>query len=372
MRILHTSSSADWGGAQIRTLTEAAGLVARGHEVTIACPAGSPLAARAASHRVPVVELPASLGLGRDSLAGRARALAALRRLIAEGEFDVIATHGPVDSWLVALARASLARAPATVRIHHPSASAPRGPANRWLYMRAASRVVTGGEAIRQSLVRDQGFDGRRIVSVPTGVDLQHFRPGDRAEARHALELPDDGWPVLGIVASLRRAKGHHLLIEALAGLREPARLLVVGDGPQRAALEKQADAMLPPDRVRFAGRQADVLPWLQALDVFVLPTLHEGIPQSLSQAMGVGLCCVTTPVGGIPEIAVDGESALFVAPGKVDELRAGIERVLGDAGLRERLGGAAREAALQRCSIEAMLDRMERLFADVASRIAP
>ena len=371
MKILHVTSSTDWGGAQIRVLTEAAGLIARGHEVAIACPAGAPVGARAAAYGVPVAVLPAGLGLARDGFSGRLEALRALRRLVAGGGFDVLATHGPVDSWLMALARASLRRAPPAVRIHHASASVPRGPASHWLYMRCASRIVTGSEAIRHTLIRDQGFDGRRIVSVPTGIDLGHFRPGDRAQARRALQLPDDDMPVIGIVASLRRAKGHHLLIDALAGLPAPTRLLVIGDGAQRAALEKQADAALPPGRVLFAGRQGDVLPWLQALDAFVLPTLHEGIPQSLSQAMGVGLCCVTTPVGGIPEIAEDGHSALFVTPGDVDSLRAGIERVLADPALRERLGRGARVAALERCSIEAMLDRMERLFADVAAGAA-
>lgn len=372
VKILHVSSATDWGGAQIRMLTEAAGLLARGHEVAIACPPGAPAGVRAAAYGVPVLALPAGPGLGRDGIAARLAALRASRRLIAEGGFDVLAAHGPVDNWLMALARASLRRAPPIVRIHHASASMPRGPASRWLYARAAARIVTGSEAIRQLLVRDQGFDGRRIVSVPTGIDLGHFRPGDRAQARHAIGLPDDDLPVIGIVASLRRAKGHHLLIDAMVGLSMPVRLLVIGDGAQRAALEKQADSALPPGRVLFAGSQADVLPWLQALDAFVLPTLHEGIPQSLSQAMGVGLCCVTTPVGGIPEIAAHDESALFVAPGDVAGLRAGIERVLGDTGLRERLGRGAREAALARCSIEAMLDRMEALFAEVAAEAAP
>jgi glycosyltransferase involved in cell wall biosynthesis len=372
VKILHVSSATDWGGAQIRMLTEAAGLLARGHEVAIACPPGAPAGVRAAAYGVPVLALPAGPGLGRDGIAARLAALRASRRLIAEGGFDVLAAHGPVDNWLMALARASLRRAPPIVRIHHASASMPRGPASRWLYARAAARIVTGSEAIRQLLVRDQGFDGRRIVSVPTGIDLGHFRPGDRAQARHAIGLPDDDLPVIGIVASLRRAKGHHLLIDAMAGLSMPVRLLVIGDGAQRAALEKQADSALPPGRVLFAGSQADVLPWLQALDAFVLPTLHEGIPQSLSQAMGVGLCCVTRSVGGIPEIAAHDESALFVAPGDVAGLRAGIERVLGDTGLRERLGRGAREAALARCSIEAMLDRMEALFAEVAAEAAP
>ncbi|MFA7666662.1 MAG: glycosyltransferase family 4 protein, partial [Burkholderiaceae bacterium] len=343
----------------------------RGHQVSAACPAGSPLAARIAAAGLPVIALPAGVAQRRDTLTGRLRGLAAVRRALADGS-DLVASHGPVDSWLVALARLSLMRRPPVfVRTHHPSASVPRGPANRWLYMRAADRVVTGGEAIRLALAREHGFDDRRIVSIPTGIDLGHFRPGDRGAARELLALPDDDWPVLGIVASLRRAKGHHLLIDALARLSQPVRLLVVGDGPQRAALEKQADAVLAPDRIRFVGRQAEVLPWLQALDVFVLPTLHEGVPQSLSQAMGTGLCCVTTPVGGIPEIATGDDSALFVEPGSVDALHAGLERVLADAPLRERLGRRAREAALERCSIDAMLDRLERLYADLASRTA-
>lgn len=371
MRILHTVSANEWGGAEIRTLTEVAGLLARGHEVRIACPSGSPMAARATSLQIPVIELPASARRGAARLTRHVGALRAMRRLIAAGGFDVIATSGPEDSWLAALACATLAGAPPIVRMHHLSAPRPRGPANRWLYMRGVSRVVTAGEAMRQWLVRDHGFDGRRIVSVPTGIDLGHFRPGDATEARRALELPDDGQPMLGIVASLRRSKGHHLLLEAIAGLGTPVRLLVIGDGPQRAVLAKQADSLLPSGRVHFAGRQAEVLTWLRALDAFVLPTLHEAVPQSLSQAMAVGLCCVTTSVGGIPEIATD-DSVMFVPPGDVGALREAIERVIGDPALRVRLGARARAVALERCSIEAMLARIEQLYAEVASRSAP
>jgi glycosyltransferase involved in cell wall biosynthesis len=370
MRILHIMSSVDWGSAHIRALTGAVGLVARGHAVTIACPEGSPMAVQAAAKGLPVTGLPAGVELRRDRLVGRLAGLRAVRRLLASGRFDVVAAHAAVEGWLAALAVKSLRRAPPLVRVQHASSAGPRSPAERWPY-RQAARVVTGSEAVRRALIRDHGLDGQRIVSVPTGIDLGHFRPGDAGQARALLGLPDDGLPVLGIMASLRRSKGHHLLIEALAGLSLPVRLLVVGDGPQRAALEKQADALLPPGRVVFAGRQAEVLPWLQALDVFVLPTLHEGIPQSLSQAMAVGLCCVTTPVGGIPEIATHDDSVLFVDPGAVDPLRAGLEQVLGDAALRERLGRGARVAALERCSIEAMLDAMERLFVELAEERA-
>ena len=122
---------------------------------------------------------------------------------------------------------------------------------------------------------------------------------------------------------------------------------------------------------MRFAGNQTDVLPWLRALDVFVLPTLHEGVPQALTQAMSVGLCCVTTPVGGIPELADDGESAVFVTPDDVDALTAALRRVLADDALRARLGRNARARRVAGFDRNAMLDRMEALFRSLAQRHA-
>jgi glycosyltransferase involved in cell wall biosynthesis len=106
----------------------------------------------------------------------------------------------------------------------------------------------------------------------------------------------------VGIVATLRSWKGHRHLLEAFAGLADRgARLLVVGDGPQREALGLLAGRLGIAGRVRFAGNQADVAPWLQALDLFCLPSYaNEGVPQALMQAMACGLPVISTPVGSI------------------------------------------------------------------------
>ena len=363
MKLLHTESSRGWGGQELRILTESAGLISRGHQVTIACTPDSEIAREAARHQVPTLVLP----LEKKRIKG----LQAMRRLLVAQPFDVINTHSSTDSWLTALACASMRRAPPIVRTRHISTPIPRSLSNRWLYNRAFSRIVTTGEAMRRTLSVDNGFKIDRIVSVPTGIDVQRFAPGDQLAARAALGLAPQG-PLAGIVATLRRAKGHHILLDAIAALGEQApELLIIGDGPQRPNLEAQIQRLGLGQRVRMVGNQTDVLPWLHALDLFVLPTLHEGIPQALAQAMSVGLCCITTPVGGIPEIATAGRSAVFVPPGKVDELAAALRLVGSDPLMRARYGAAARQDAIERCSDRHMLDRMEGLFEQVIAERA-
>lgn len=108
------------------------------------------------------------------------------------------------------------------------------------------------------------------------------------------------------------------------------------------------------------------MLPWLQALDVFTLPaTDHEGVPQSLIQAMLVGLPCVSTAVGAMDEIARHGETALVVPPRSAVALRDAVQRLLADPALARRLGEAARTHCQSRYSLERMLDEMERVYAE-------
>jgi glycosyltransferase involved in cell wall biosynthesis len=283
VRILHTESSCGWGGQELRILTEAAGLIKRGHEVSLACPPQATIASRAKQFGLPVHALP----IERKTIAG----LLAMRRFLKAHRFDVINTHSSTDSWLAALACASIGQAAPIVRTRHISTAMPNSFATRWLYMKAASKVITTGEALRLQLARDYGFSLDRMVSVPTGIDLAHYQPGNALERREQLGIEQKPF-TFGIVATLRLAKGHNFLFEALAQAKLPSwQLLVIGDGPMRERLEKQIDGLGLRSKVHMVGNQTDVMPWLQALDVFVLPTLHEGVPQSLAQAMACGLC---------------------------------------------------------------------------------
>jgi glycosyltransferase involved in cell wall biosynthesis len=202
---------------------------------------------------------------------------------------------------------------------------------------------------------------------VPTGIDPRRFGPGSRSEARKRLGLPRDGL-LVGIVATLRSWKGHRFLIEAMAGLPESVGLVIVGDGPVRAPLEALVDTLGLRSRTRFAGNQADVVPWLQSFDVFALPSYaNEGVPQALIQAMLVGLPAVTTHAGSISELARDGETALVVPPQQVAPLQGALRRLLESPELRKSLGEAARRHCETNFSYNAMLDRMERIYGEAS-----
>jgi len=359
LRIVHTESSLGWGGQEMRILSEAQGLIRRGHDVSLLCAPQARIHAEAPNWGVPALALP----LGKKRLEGLRALLAWLRA----NRVDIVNTHSSTDSWLAALALQILGRPAPIVRTRHISAPVPRGPLSRWLYMRAAARVVTTGEALKRQLVEQNGFSDARIESVPTGIDAGRFRPGERNASRARFGLPQDR-TLVGIVATLRSWKGHAYLLEAMTRLPDHVDLVIVGDGPQRAALEQGIARLGLHGRVHMQGQQADVLPWLRALDVFALPSYaNEGVPQALVQAMLVELPCVTTPVGGIPELAEHERTALLVAPRDPAALAAAIERLAGDEGLRRELGETARKHCVEGYSYERMLDRMESIYRNIA-----
>jgi len=357
--IVHTESSLGWGGQEIRILSEAQGLMRRGHDLKLLCAPQARIHAEAPNWGVPVVALP----IDRK----RPRGLRALSAWLRDNRSDVLCTHSSTDSWLAALALLRPGRRVPIVRTRHISAPVPRGPLSRWLYMRAAARIVTTGEALKRQLVAYNGFSESRIESVPTGIDAGRFRPGERKVSRARFGLPQDK-TLVGIVATLRSWKGHAYLLEAMARLPAHIELVIVGDGPQCAALEQKIAQLGLRGRVHMQGQQADVLPWLRALDIFALPSFaNEGVPQALVQAMLVELPCIATPVGGIPELAEHDRTALLVPPRDPAALAAAIERLAGDEGLRRELGEAARKHCVEGYSYERMLDRMEAIYRDVA-----
>jgi glycosyltransferase involved in cell wall biosynthesis len=361
LRILHTEASQGWGGQEIRILTEASGMLARGHAVTVlSCPQSN-IDRVARERSIPAVALP--IGMKRFGAFKAMRTwLAAHRR-----EFDIINTHSSTDSWLVALSGATLAGVPPVVRTRHLSTNVHNNRATRWLYLHSTAHIVTTGEQLRQQLHRDNRFPLSRMTSVPTGIELGRYRPGEARAARAALGLRERH--TLGIVATLRLAKGHADLLDAWVTLGERTRdwqLVVLGDGPQRANIEARVARLGLGDAVILAGNRDDVERWLPAFDIFVLPSHAEGVPQGIMQAMAAGLPVISTTVGSIGEAVVDGETGILVKPRDIGMLAAALSRVMDDAGLRARLGAAGLARAQAKFGAEQMLDAMEAVFAEV------
>ncbi|MBI5329651.1 MAG: glycosyltransferase family 4 protein [Betaproteobacteria bacterium] len=359
LHILHTESSCGWGGQEIRILTEAEGMVRRGHRVTLICPPQARIHDAALARGLTVAALP----IARKNLKG----LFALAGWLARHGrgVDVINTHSSTDSWLTALAARLIPGAPPLVRTRHVSSPVSDGRATFWLYQRAVRHVAVTGEALRRQLHQENGFALESMTSVPTGIDLARFAPADRRAARAALGLPDV--PTLGILATLRNWKGHAYLLDAFAALGTDFpdwRLVCIGDGPQRANLERRVAELGLSDRVAFPGNRDDVPDWLNALDLFVLPSYgDEGVPQSILQAMACGLPVVSTPVGAIAEAVADGETGLLVPARDAQGLAAGLARLMRDPELRARFGAAGQARASERFGQERMLDAMETLF---------
>lgn len=364
MFIVHTEASMGWGGQEIRILTETAGMIARGHRVEVWAAADSNILREAARRGLPHRAVP----LSRRRIAN----LAAMRRALIELQPDVVNTHSSTDSWLSALACVGLKTTPAIVRTRHVSVPVAKGFATRWLYTRATSHIVTTGERLRAALIDDNGFLPECVTSIPTGVDTDLFSVSDRTAARAALNL-DPSLRYVGIVATLRSWKGHLYLLDAFATLLakySDIRLLIVGDGPMAPQIDARIAALGIAAKVVCVGQQHAVAPWLQALDVFCLPSYaNEGVPQAIVQAMLTGCAIVTTPVGAITE-AIEPETTGLIVPARDSgALAAGIARLLDDTALARRLGAAARAEACTRFGLATMITRMEQIFREATAR---
>jgi glycosyltransferase involved in cell wall biosynthesis len=176
---------------------------------------------------------------------------------------------------------------------------------------------------------------------------------------------------IIGIVATLRSWKGHTYLVEAVARLqREDVLLLIVGDGPNLPNIEAAIAKHQLHQQVIFAGQQADVVPWLRAMDIFVLPSYaNEGVPQGLMQAMACGLPVVSTPVGSITELVADGRNGLLVPERDAVALSERLVRLLNDVGERDSLGENALVFAREHCSFQGMLQNMAGIFQTLCAK---
>lgn len=360
LHIVHTEASQGWGGQELRILSESLGMMERGHRVTLLTPRGARIYTAAQERGIAVISLP----FERKKLRG----VIAMRRWLAANPIDLINSHSSTDSWLVALAQLGRRRVP-VVRTRHISAPISNNAFTRWMYLRATNHVVTTGERLRRELIETNRFPPAHVTSVPTGMEPTQFTPGDKSKARTALALPTEA-RLIGIVATLRSWKGHQYLVEAFDRLDAPnTRLVIVGDGPGRTRIEDKIKAAGLTDRVILTGNQNDVLPWLQAMDVFALPSYaNEGVPQALVQAMLCAKAIVTTDVGSILDAVTADQSALIVPARDSEQLANALRRLLDDAALSERLGNQARVVAVAGFSRATMLDSMEAIFARIST----
>ncbi|MGA7704815.1 MAG: glycosyltransferase family 4 protein, partial [Solirubrobacteraceae bacterium] len=227
-------------------------------------------------------------------------------------------------------------------------------------------------DAAREAYLERYRERAHRVVTVHNGIATP-ARKRSGAQMRTELGLGSEA-PVVAIVAVLREGKGHALAVDAVARLQDRfpgLTLLVVGDGPLRAEVERRA-ATTGASAI-FAGHRDDVAELLRAVDVLVHPTEMDAFPTVLLEACAAGLPVLATRVGGIPEIVDDGRTGLLLdVPATAETVAEHLERLLGDAPLRARMGVAARARFELEFSAERWAARLRALYDQVVGEMGP
>lgn len=205
------------------------------------------------------------------------------------------------------------------------------------------------------------------VAQIYNGVDTDVFFPASGSEKnaiRAEFDIPDDAF-IIGIVGRLDQIKDHPTLFQAFTGVKQvrpDAHLLVVGDGPERERLEALAD-----DGCLFLGNRLDVPAVLRGFDLFVLPSLNEGISNTILEAMATGLPVVACRVGGNPELLDHGQTGTLVPPGDSDALAAAILQYAQNRTLQDQQGAEGRKTVLQQFSVQSMVAGYENVYRRVA-----
>lgn len=230
--------------------------------------------------------------------------------------------------------------------------------------------VIAVSEAVAGEIRARVTAGGPPLKTIPNAIDVDGFE--HQTPDQHALwrtfGFPDEARVVIH-VGNLRPVKGHQYLLAAARRVVEVdprVRFLLVGVGPLAAQLQEQARRLGLNGHVVFTGFRPDAPALIGAADLFVLASLHEGIPISLLEAMASGRAAVLTRVGGIPEVAVEGETAVLVEPKDVEGLASAILGLLQDPDRRHRMGQSARQHVRRRFGMEAMVGLVEDVYRQV------
>ncbi len=389
MKILHIITRLDRGGSADNTLLSCIGQRRLGHEVTLVTGTGltddSPLKEIAGEEGVKIVLLP-SLVRAVSPLRDL-KAVWACLRIIRGGGYDVVHTHtskaGIVGRTAARMSKAGIvgrtaARMCGGCRVVH----SPHGHVFYGYFGRLKTKIFIWAEKImarwtdvivtltdREAEEHLENGVGRRgqFVTVFSGIPMKNESgklEKNKTALRLALGLPHEG-PLIVSVGRLDPIKGHGTLIEAFALIMNGypgAHLILAGDGELSADYKTLAEDLGVHDHVSFLGWRSDVGELLEAADLFVLPSINEGMGRAVLEAMHAGLAVVATNVGGVPMIVEEGVTGHLVPPEDPASLAAAIERLLSREALRAAMGEAGRLKASV-FSDEAMVQHLEAVY---------
>lgn len=289
--IIHTESSYAWGGQEIRILEELRGMRRYGFSTVLISPRQSQIFRRAKAEGCMVYH---------TSFSSKASPFSwhSLFRIVRQLRPVVVNTHSSNDSWMAGVV-ARLLKIPLIIRTRH--VSTPIGSTLSYRYL--PHLILTTSSSIRGDLVR-RGLDGQKIISLPTGIDLGRFKFSmvNRRRIRDRLGFSNNDI-LVGNICVFRSWKGLDFFIDTAATMPAHFKFILVGDGPQRKRLQDKINTMQLGERLVLTGHQEHVEEFFSALDIFFFTSYaSEGIPQSLLQALSVGLPVVFCHIPSVLE----------------------------------------------------------------------
>jgi glycosyltransferase involved in cell wall biosynthesis len=380
IKVLRVIARLNVGGPALHVAYLTAGLADRGYETTLV--AGTlargeeSMASVSEARGVRIETLPAlhrEIGPLRD-----ARAILRLARLIREERPTILHTHtakaGAVGR--IAALLAGDARPPIVVHTFHghvlrgyfnPVTTLGFRTLERWL-ARVTTVLIAVSPEVRDDLVKLHVAPASKFAIVRLGIELDErtdVDSGARAETRRQLGIGEDAF-IVGWVGRMTAVKRTDDVIRALRGLVErgvDAYLCLVGDGPDRDHLERYAHELGVVKRCLFVGYQDDVARFYSAIDALVLPSVNEGTPVSVMEALAAQRPVVATRVGGTPDVIRDGVDGYLVEVGDANALSERLAGLANDPERRARMGAKGREQVLGRYAVERLVDDIDRLY---------
>jgi glycosyltransferase involved in cell wall biosynthesis len=360
VRVLYLAHAFNIGGAEEMVLNLVRRLPARFEPQVCCIHAAGPIGEEIRKTGTPVAVLGLNPGLRRPFDVN------GIRRYLRDARPDIVHTFLLTASLYGRLA-AILERVPIVIgtEVNIYAHKRPHHALVERLLMRGTDRVVVSAESVRDFYIRQVHADPAKVDVIYNAVDFSQARPAaGRDRTRAALGLPG-GTAVAGVIARLTEQKGHRFLFEAVAATPQLSdlHLLIVGDGELRPALVQDARDRGIAGRVHFLGARRDLGDLLAAMDLFVLPSLWEGLPLSMVLAMGAGIPVVATSVAGIPEVVRHGETGWLVPPANAAALGDAIARLLTSPDRGAALAAAARASVVSRFNVEGYVASVAALY---------
>ncbi len=385
IRVLRVIARLNMGGPALHVAYLTEGLASRGYETTLV--AGSlargeesmQFVAEAHGVRVHAIsELHREISLLRD-----VTATIRLAQLIRRERPQIVHTHTAKAGALGRVA-AVLAGKPRPIVVHTFHGHVLRGyfgPLRtaafrlvETLLARVSDVLIAVGPQVRDELVSLGVAPAEKFEVIRLGIALDE-RVADgaeaRAEARRLLGVPADRF-VVGWIGRITGIKRPHDVLLAFRKLRDrgvEASLCLVGDGPNRDAVERHASELGIARDCLYLGYQDDVSRWYALLDAFLLTSANEGTPVTAIEALAAGKPVVSTAVGGVPDVVIDGVDGFLAPAGDTDALAEALARLAGDPELRARMGEAGRGRVLEQYAVERLLDDVDRLYRRLLDR---